>query len=70
MVFVMGFTFGVLVWLPMALGRGGARRSGSEYFLVMVSLYALAMLGQVTYWNSFGFDRSAAMFYFHRAASR
>ena len=22
------------------------------------------MLGQVTYWNSFGFDRSAAMFYF------
>ncbi len=64
MVFVMGFTFGVLVWLPMALGRGGARRSGSEYFLVMVSLYALAMLGQVTYWNSFGFDRSAAMFYF------
>jgi ABC-2 type transport system permease protein len=63
MVFVMGFTFGILVWLPMVLGRGG-RRTGSEYFLAMVCLYAMTMLGQVTYWNSFGFDRSAAMFYF------
>jgi ABC-2 type transport system permease protein len=69
MVFVMGFTFGVLVWLPMAIGRGGAvnphtGRPGAQFFLVMVCLYALTMLGQVTYWNSFGFDRSAAMFYF------
>ncbi len=63
MVFVMGFTFGILVWLPMAMGRSG-RRWGAEYFLVMVGLYALTLLGQVTYWNSFGFDRSAAMFYF------
>lgn len=63
MVFVMGFTFGILVWLPVILGRHGAR-SGTEYFLAMVCMYALTLLGQVTYWNSFGFDRSAAMFYF------
>jgi ABC-2 type transport system permease protein len=63
MVFVMGFTFGILVWLPIALGRGGSR-FGSAYFLPLVSMYSLTMLGQATYWNSFGFDRSAAMFYF------
>jgi hypothetical protein len=27
-------------------------------------VYALTLLGQVTYWNAFGFDRSAAQFYF------
>jgi ABC-2 type transport system permease protein len=63
MVFVMGFTFGILVWLPVVLGRGGSRW-GAEFFLAMVCIYALTMIGQVTYWNCFGFDRSAAMFYF------
>jgi ABC-2 type transport system permease protein len=65
MVFVMGFTFGILVWLPVVLGRNGARPTGgSNYFLVFVCVYALTMLGQVTYWNCFGFDRSATLFYF------
>jgi ABC-2 type transport system permease protein len=65
MVFVMGFTFGILVWLPVVIGGSGARPSGgSSYFLVFVCIYALTMLGQVTYWNCFGFDRSAALFYF------
>jgi ABC-2 type transport system permease protein len=64
MVFVMGFTFGILVWLPVVLGGNGARTGGSSYFLVFVCIYALTMLGQVTYWNCFGFDRSATLFYF------
>jgi len=64
MVFVMGFTFGILVWLPVVLGGNGARTGGSGYFLVFVCIYALTMLGQVTYWNCFGFDRSATLFYF------
>ena len=65
MVFVMGFTFGVLVWLPMALGRGLGRAAAAPNTSSRWSrLYALAMIGQVTYWNAFGFDRSAAMFYF------
>ena len=63
MVFMMGFTFGLLVWLPMALGR---RSSGwvAGHFLTLVSVYALALLGQVSYLNAFGFDRSAAQVYF------
>jgi ABC-2 type transport system permease protein len=63
-VFVMGFTFGILVWLPMGWGRGEHPDVMSPYFLVFVCLYALTLIGQVTYWNCFGFDRSATMFYF------
>lgn len=63
MVFVMGFTFGLMLWLPMVMGS--ARHSAaSRYFLTLVCVYALTLLGGVTYWNCFGFDRSAALFYF------
>ena len=63
MVFIMGFTFGLVVWFPM-VARGGHAHSRSPYFLVIVCVYALTMLGQVSFFNSFGFDRSAAGFYF------
>lgn len=66
--FFMGFTFGLLVWLPMVIGRPGAagHRDSfmSGHFLTVVSVYALTLLGQVTYWNCFAFDRSAAAFWF------
>jgi ABC-2 type transport system permease protein len=65
MVFVMGFTFGLLVWFPMIAGRGASHPGqGSQYFLIAVCVYSLTLLGQVSYWNCFGFDRSAAVFYF------
>ena len=63
MVFIMGFTFGLVVWFPM-IARGHGRATHSPYFLVIVCVYALSMLGQVSFFNSFGFDRSAAGFYF------
>jgi ABC-2 type transport system permease protein len=59
----MGFTFGLVVWFPM-IARGGQGHARSPYFLVIVCVYALTMLGQVSFFNSFGFDRSAAGFYF------
>lgn len=66
--FVMGFTFGLLVWLPMVIGRqgGGAQYDSflSRHFLTVVSAYALTLMGQVTYWNCFAFDRSSAAFWF------
>lgn len=65
MVFLMGFSFGLLVWLPMVLGKGTSRSGAfGENFLVVVCVYALTLLGQVTYWNCFGFDRSAVQIYF------
>lgn len=65
LVFLMGFTFGLVIWLPMAAGRAGASQSvlGSNY-LTVVSVYSLLLLSEVCFWNSFGFDRSAAQFYF------
>lgn len=65
LVFIMGFTFGLVVWLPLILGHRPDRPSAVvDNFLTMVCLYALALLGQVTYWNAFGFDRSAAQAYY------
>lgn len=64
MVFVMGFSFGLIVWLPMVLRRHETHSAMSDNFLAVVSVYALTLLGQVTYWNAFGFDGAAAQFYF------
>ena len=59
-VFIMGFTFGLAVWFPSIASHS----SRPAWFLTVVSVYALILLGQVSYWNCFGFDRSAAAFYF------
>jgi ABC-2 type transport system permease protein len=74
LVFLMGFTFGLLIWLPMALGYGGyrfgpiPRMGGAPFFarnyLTVVSVYSLLLLSETCFWNVFGFDRSAAQFYF------
>lgn len=65
MVFIMGFSFGLIVWFPMAMRhRAGGESSLAANFLTLVSVYALTLLGQVSYLNAFGFDRSAAQVYF------
>ncbi len=65
MVFIMGFTFGLMVWFPSMIGHHGYQSAPpSPYFLPTVCLYALTLMGQVTYWNCFGFDRSASALYF------
>jgi ABC-2 type transport system permease protein len=65
LVFLMGFSFGLLVWLPIALrGSGGAESAFASNYLTFVSVYALLLLGEVAIWNSFGFDRGAAQLYF------
>lgn len=61
-VFLMGFSFGLLVWLPMAFGRRGSGPF-SEYFLPFTAAYAVMLLSEVTIWNLLGFDRSAAQLY-------
>jgi ABC-2 type transport system permease protein len=65
LVFLMGFTFGWVIWLPTTFGRNGGTTSflGSNY-LTVVSVYSLLLLSEVCFWNSFGFDRSAAQLYY------
>lgn len=63
MVFLMGFSFGLLVWLPR-IWMSPSRSFMTDHFLTVVAVYSLVMLGQVSYWNCFAFDRTAAQFYF------
>ena len=65
LVYIMGFSFGLAVWLPMALRqRPGHDSITRTHFLTYVSVYALVLLGQVTFWNAFGFDRTATQVWY------
>jgi ABC-2 type transport system permease protein len=65
LVFLMGFSFGLLIWAPIAFGRLSTERSFlSDNYLTLVSIYALLLLSDALFWNCFGFDRSAAQVYF------
>src|SRR3954453_10390815 len=56
----MGFTFGLAVWFPVV----ASETERGSWFLTVVCVYALTLMGQVSYWNCFGFDRGAAALYF------
>ena len=65
LVFLMGFTFGLLIWLPIVLGgQNNSQSFLSSNYLTVVSVYSLLLLSEACFWNFFGFDRSAAQFYF------
>jgi ABC-2 type transport system permease protein len=65
LVFLMGFSFGLLIWAPIAFGRVSSQRSFlSDNYLTLVSVYALLLLSDALFWNCFGFDRGAAQVYF------
>jgi ABC-2 type transport system permease protein len=63
LVFFMGFSFGLIVWIPLVMGRHRAHGAFSDNILVWVSLYAALLLGDVLFWNNLGFDRMAAQAY-------
>jgi ABC-2 type transport system permease protein len=51
--------------LPISLGRTQSSQSFvAANYLTAVSVYALLLLSESCFWNSFGFDRAAAQFYF------
>jgi ABC-2 type transport system permease protein len=62
LVFAMSCFFGMVLYLP-ALAQH-RQNFFTQNALPILSLYGLLMLGQISYWNSFGFDRSAAQGYF------
>jgi ABC-2 type transport system permease protein len=63
LLFLMGFSFGLIIWLPLAM-RGESHSAFRTNYLTIVSAYALMLLGEVCFWNSFGMDRGAAQTYF------
>jgi len=65
LVFLMGFSFGLIVWAPIAFSRFSPQKTFlSDNYLTMVSVYALLLLSDALFWNCFGFDRSAAQVYY------
>jgi ABC-2 type transport system permease protein len=64
LVFFMGFSFGLVIWLPLLLGRNRSPGFFSENFLVVVTLYAILLLGEFLFWNSLGYDRHAVQAYY------
>jgi ABC-2 type transport system permease protein len=60
--FVMGFTFGFLVWLP--LGANGATTAVKEHYLAFLMAYGMLLLGELVVWNSLGFDRAGIQIYY------
>ena len=63
LVFFMGFSFGLLLWLPMLMKASESVGFFRDNYLTFVAAYALLLLGDVCLWNIFGFDRSAAQAY-------
>jgi len=65
LVFLMGFTLGLVIWLPMVfVPRGPLGGFFVRNYLTVVCVYSLMLMSEVCFWNAFGFDRSAAQFYF------
>jgi ABC-2 type transport system permease protein len=63
MVYAMSGIIGIVLFLP------AMRNPRPQSFFLMnalplMALYGLMMLGPISYWNAFGFDRSAAQGYF------
>jgi ABC-2 type transport system permease protein len=52
-----------MIWLPLAMG-GEPESAPRSHYLTLVCAYALLLLGDVCFWNTFGMDRSAAATWF------
>ena len=64
-IFFTGAAFGLFISVPSMLHGGG--RNPSKTFsnaLIISSVYGVMLLGQVSYFNCFGYDRSAAQAWF------
>jgi ABC-2 type transport system permease protein len=65
LIFVMGCSLGVILWLPRVFnGRANTPGFMNDNVLTFASGYGVLVIGQLTYFNCFGFDRSAAEAWF------
>jgi len=62
LIFLMASTFGAVLWLPQVMrSRGGWL---AQNYVTMATLYGMLVLGEVLYWNVFGFERASAQHWF------
>lgn len=62
LIFLMASTFGAVLWLPQAMRS----REGwmAQNYVTMATLYGMLVLGEVLYWNVFGFERASVQQWF------
>jgi ABC-2 type transport system permease protein len=63
MVYAMSCFFGIVIYMP-SLRHPRPESFYIQNALPVMALYGLLMLGPITYWNCFGFDRTAVQGYF------
>jgi ABC-2 type transport system permease protein len=64
MVYAMSCIFGMVLYLPVLRNPSASPSFFTQNALPIMALYGLMMLGPISYWNAFGFDRFAAEGYF------
>ena len=64
LVYAMSCIFGIVLYLPALRNPHVSPSFFIRNALPIMALYGLMMLGPISYWNAFGFDRSAAEGYF------
>ncbi len=64
MVYAMSCVFGIILYLPALRFPHAGPSFLLQNALPVMTLYGLMMLGPVSYWNAFGFDRAATQGYF------
>ncbi len=58
----MASTFGAVLWLPQVMrSKDGCV---AQNYVTMATLYGMLVLGEVLYWNVFGFERASAQQWF------
>ena len=62
--FFMGFTFGVIAWIPIMQQWETLGKWMEQSAVSLISLYSFLLLGPVMFLNRFGFDRGATRSYF------
>jgi ABC-2 type transport system permease protein len=62
LIFLMSATFGAVLWMPKALSEKESWL-GTNYVTAAV-LYGMLLLGEVIYWNFFGYERAGAQVWF------
>jgi ABC-2 type transport system permease protein len=66
-IFAIGFTLGLVVWIPISLeykGQGQAGSFAATNFLTIVCAYAVMLLTDLLFFNCLGPDRGGAQIYF------
>lgn len=65
-VFVMGCGFGLILGLSQTFSRGGGHRNSfmSDNLVAFATAYGVLLVGQASYFNCFGLERSAAQMWF------